>query len=367
MTLLQKGNRKRRYSQSSDDETSQDSSIGSGEVSNDDHNMTTITHTDIHKVSTTNTTVTTEISPISTETVADTQSYNIQATENQPYVHYNPPKIALESISRNLATSSSATTPSATAKSLNDNPTINLTSSPSTTTSTSPQNKIPSINNIIHNNNDPLTSPSIPNPIPNILSPTFEQRLPITEQMTNTSISTPSKRSELINTTSSSLYEQPQPPSSPYDMSSPISSKTTTTPPRQSNISMLLNNNNTDYHSSAKSTSTATIFSNASAVSASNLDTLECVADVWNEWMSGIDGYPSIIKSLETYDMRWANDNKETLLSRKKIVKELQDRSRSGSVGIDQAIRELEVMRNAERQQLYNYQDTIHHDTIKPL
>ncbi|CAJ0758922.1 6390_t:CDS:2, partial [Entrophospora sp. SA101] len=77
-----------------------------------------------------------------------------------------------------------------------------------------------------------------------------------------------------------------------------------------------------------------------------DLDTLECVADVWNEWMSGIDGYPSIIKSLETYDMRWANDNKETLLSRKKIVKELQDRSRSGSVGIDQAIRELEVMRN---------------------
>ncbi|CAH1761405.1 15304_t:CDS:2 [Entrophospora sp. SA101] len=347
MTLLQKGNRKRRYSQSSDDETSQDSSIGSGEVSNDDHNVNndnsacsgdSDNHSNIHKVSTTNTTVTTEISPISTETVADTQSYNIQATENQPYVHYNPPK--------NLATSSSATTPSATAKSLNDNPTINLTSSPSTTTSTSPQNKIPSINNIIHNNNDPLTSPSIPNPIPNILSPTFEQRLPITEQMTNTSISTPSKRSELINTTSSSLYEQPQPPSSPYDMSSPISSKTTTTPPRQSNISMLLNNNNTDYHSSAKSTSTATIFSNASAISASNLDTLECVADVWNEWMSGIDGYPSIIKSLETYDMRWANDNKETLLSRKKIVKELQDRSRSGSVGIDQAIRELEVMRN---------------------
>ncbi|CAJ0867795.1 10667_t:CDS:2 [Entrophospora sp. SA101] len=345
MTLLQKGNRKRRYSQSSDDETSQDSSIAKRICSTSTTStiitikMTTITHTDIHKVSTTNTTVTTEISPISTETVADTQSYNIQATENQPYVHYNPPK--------NLATSSSATTPSATAKSLNDNPTINLTSSPSTTTSTSPQNKIPSINNIIHNNNDPLTSPSIPNPIPNILSPTFEQRLPITEQMTNTSISTPSKRSELINTTSSSLYEQPQPPSSPYDMSSPISSKTTTTPPRQSNISMLLNNNNTDYHSSAKSTSTATIFSNASAISASSPPVLATTVNIDNNTRNI---YDEIIDEInQTYDMRWANDNKETLLSRKKIVKELQDRSRSGSVGIDQAIRELEVMRNDEQ------------------
>ncbi|CAG8783950.1 41942_t:CDS:1 [Gigaspora margarita] len=74
------------------------------------------------------------------------------------------------------------------------------------------------------------------------------------------------------------------------------------------------------------------------------LDTLDTVYDVWNEWNVGLDGNPSIITLLEVYGNKWAGENKDTLIARKKIIKEIQTRTRD--IGVDKAISEMERLRN---------------------
>ncbi|CAG8737913.1 10917_t:CDS:1, partial [Racocetra fulgida] len=74
------------------------------------------------------------------------------------------------------------------------------------------------------------------------------------------------------------------------------------------------------------------------------LDTLDTVYDVWNEWNVGLDGNPSIITLLEVYGNKWAGENKDTLIARKKIIKEIQ--TRTHDIGVDKAISEMERLRN---------------------
>ncbi|CAG8715692.1 23071_t:CDS:2 [Dentiscutata erythropus] len=75
-----------------------------------------------------------------------------------------------------------------------------------------------------------------------------------------------------------------------------------------------------------------------------DLDTLDTVYDVWNEWNVGLDGNPSIITLLEVYGNKWAGENKDTLIARKKIIKEIQ--TRTNDIGVDKAISEMERLRN---------------------
>ncbi|CAG8622395.1 2076_t:CDS:1 [Cetraspora pellucida] len=75
-----------------------------------------------------------------------------------------------------------------------------------------------------------------------------------------------------------------------------------------------------------------------------DLDTLDTVYDVWNEWNVGLDGNPSIITLLEVYGNKWAGENKDTLIARKKIIKEIQ--TKTNNIGVDKAISEMERLRN---------------------
>ncbi|CAG8523628.1 11723_t:CDS:2 [Acaulospora colombiana] len=74
------------------------------------------------------------------------------------------------------------------------------------------------------------------------------------------------------------------------------------------------------------------------------LDTLDTVYDVWNEWNVGLNGNPSVITLLETYGNKWASENKDPLIARKKIIKEIQIKTKD--IEIDEVIDEMERMRD---------------------
>ncbi|CAG8435352.1 5564_t:CDS:1 [Diversispora eburnea] len=74
------------------------------------------------------------------------------------------------------------------------------------------------------------------------------------------------------------------------------------------------------------------------------LDSLDTVYDVWNEWNVGLNGNPSVITLLETYGTTWASENKDPLIARKKIIKEIQVRI-NNDLAIDEVINDMERMK----------------------
>ncbi|CAG8656509.1 3697_t:CDS:2 [Acaulospora morrowiae] len=75
-----------------------------------------------------------------------------------------------------------------------------------------------------------------------------------------------------------------------------------------------------------------------------DLDSLDTVYDVWNEWNVGLNDNPSVIALLEVYGNKWATENKDPLIARKKIIKEIQIRTNDSE--IDKVINDMERMRD---------------------
>lgn len=78
-----------------------------------------------------------------------------------------------------------------------------------------------------------------------------------------------------------------------------------------------------------------------------DIDTLDTVFDVWNEWNVGIGDNPSIISLIETYGNKWQLNNSVNLAARKKIVKVIQ--LRAIDIGLDKALDEMEKMMGLNR------------------
>jgi hypothetical protein len=78
-----------------------------------------------------------------------------------------------------------------------------------------------------------------------------------------------------------------------------------------------------------------------------DIDTLDTVFDVWNEWNVGIGGNPSIVSLMETYGNKWQINNSVNLAARKKIIKMIK--LRAVDIGLDKAIDEMEKMMGSNK------------------
>ncbi|GBB97985.1 hypothetical protein RclHR1_03110017 [Rhizophagus clarus] len=78
-----------------------------------------------------------------------------------------------------------------------------------------------------------------------------------------------------------------------------------------------------------------------------DIDTLDTVFDVWNEWNFGIGDNPSIISLIETYGNKWQINNSVNLAARKKIIKMIK--LKANDMGLDKAIDEMEKMMGSNK------------------
>ncbi|CAG8459750.1 13844_t:CDS:2 [Funneliformis caledonium] len=255
--------------------------------------MTTITHTDANNHSTTTTTVTTDISPVSSNTISsDPTTLMVETRELSPHVDRCPPIDADGVINNN-----------------ND----------------------PTDTEIVHlaDYGEPLIDPRISSGTSN---------LGISDHLNSSNISNTTNAINMVRSPSTSTINSVGTSSSPVLDSSFVDSNTV-----GSDTSCLMNRSS---HSPMSNSPIihSSIISRPNYYYLPELDTLGTVYDVWNEWNVGLSGNPSIIALLETYGTKWANENKETLLLRKKLIKEIQQRS--NVIGVDRAINELERMRD---------------------
>jgi hypothetical protein len=272
--------------------------------------MTTITHTDANNNSTTTTTVTTDISPVTSDTVSsDPANVSVETRELPSQMVRFPPQVAENN---NSATDNDNAVNGA------NTPNVSNVSNVSNAVNTL-NTEIPmSVNNSIQQQQ--LIGSLINSTVANLtLHPTNMARTPSTATTINS------------NGTSSS----------PVLDSSFVDSNTVA-----SDTSCLMNRLSHSPMSNSPILSSNAL-SRPKYYRLPELDTLSTVYDVWNEWNVGLGGNPSVIALLETYGTKWATENKETLLLRKKLIKEIQQRS--GAIGVDEAINELERMKNGNR------------------
>ncbi|RIA98733.1 hypothetical protein C1645_870502 [Glomus cerebriforme] len=290
--------------------------------------MTTITHTDANNNSTTTTTVTTDISPVTSNTISsDPATVSVETREMPPQIARFPPQITPINVENN------------------NNNTINT------------DNTVNAVNNV--NTADTADTANVAN-VDNVdnVSNTINSVNTETPVSANNSIQQQHLIDSLINSVSSlgrhtiNTTNMVRTPSTVT-----INSNGTSSSP----VLEMLDSSFVDSNTVASDTSclmnrlSHSPMSNSPIISSSvlsrpkyyrlpELDTLGTVYDVWNEWNVGLGGNPSIIALLENYGTKWATENKETLLLRKKLIKEIQQRS--VVIGVDEAINELERMKD---------------------
>ncbi|CAI2184594.1 8536_t:CDS:2 [Funneliformis geosporum] len=355
--------------------------------------MTTITHTDASNHSSTTTTVTTDISPVSSNTISsDPASLMVETRELSPHVDRYPPIDADGVINNNdddteivVHTANTTNTPNTadmantadtsnttdTADMANTTDTTDTADTADTTETTDTVNTVNTVNTVdidIINTVDTVITDNTDNSVNTVNTVNTEMSVPIepiiqqdhlphydeplidsrissgtsnlgfSDLLESSNISNNNNAINMVRTPSTATINSIGTSSSPVLDSSFVDSNTV-----GSDTSCLMNRSSHSPMSNSPTLPSSAI-SRPSYYRLPELDTLGTVYDVWNEWNVGLGENPSIIALLETYGTKWANENKETLLLRKKLIKEIQQRS--NVIGVDSAINELERMRD---------------------
>ncbi|GBC01832.1 hypothetical protein RclHR1_04350009 [Rhizophagus clarus] len=287
--------------------------------------MTTITHTDANNNSTTTTTVTTDISPVTSDTISsDPASVSVETRELPSQMIRFPPRITPTHTENNDSATNNAD---------NTDNVVNGANAPN----------VSSVSNVVNTLNT-----EIPVSINNNI-----QQQHLIGSVINNAINFGKHSTNMARTPSDATINSNGTGSSPILDSSFVDSNTVA-----SDTSCLMNR-----LSNSPISNSPILSSSALSYRLPELDTLSTVNDVWNEWNVGLGGNPSVIALLEAYGTRWATENKETLLLRKKLIKEIQQRS--GSIGVDEAINELERLKNGNRlswlSKKFGKKRTLHH------
>ncbi|CAB4406370.1 unnamed protein product [Rhizophagus irregularis] len=294
--------------------------------------MTTITHTDANNNSTTTTTVTTDISPVTSDTISsDPANVSVETRELPSQMVRFPPRITPTHAENNDSATNNADNTDNAVNGVNASNVSNVSNAINTLNTGIPV----SVNNSVQQQHG---IDSLINSVPNLGRPILH----------STSMArTPSTATINSNGTSSS----------PILDSSFVDSNTVA-----SDTSCLMNRLSHSPMSNSPILSSSAL-ARPKYYRLPELDTLNTVYDVWNEWNVGLGGNPSVIALLETYGTKWATENKETLLLRKKLIKEIQQRS--GTIGVDEAINELERMKNENKLSCYTDLSVVFFSTSK--